>query len=119
MSTRDWIVLGVIVAVVGVVTLVIAIRLILRLVAVRRALSALGVKGQVVFWGALVYTIFPIDILPDPIYLDDITVLGGALWFLTRLLRKQETLAGAPEHIRRVAQVHSHQQARRAERTGR
>jgi uncharacterized membrane protein YkvA (DUF1232 family) len=119
MSTRDWIVLGVIVGVVAVVTLVIAIRLVLRLVAVRRALSAVGVKGQVVFWGALVYTIFPIDILPDPIYLDDITVLGGAVWFLTRLLRRQETLAGAPEHLRRVTQLGIRQRARRAERTGR
>jgi uncharacterized membrane protein YkvA (DUF1232 family) len=118
MSRRDWIVLGVIVAVVAVVTLVIAVRLIFRLVAVRRALAAVGAKGQLVFWGALVYTLFPIDILPDPIYLDDITVLGGALWFLTRLLRKQETLAGAPEHVRRLAQVGSRQRARRAERTG-
>jgi uncharacterized membrane protein YkvA (DUF1232 family) len=49
----------------------------------------------VVFWAALIYTIFPIDILPDPIYLDDVTVLGAALWFLNRLLRRQTSLPKA------------------------
>jgi uncharacterized membrane protein YkvA (DUF1232 family) len=107
MSRQEWIILGVIVAVVAVVTLVFAVRLLFRLVAVRRALSTMGAKGQVVFWGALIYTIFPIDILPDPIYLDDITVLGGAVWFLTRLLRKQESLTGLPEQVRRLSRVGS------------
>ncbi len=105
MSRQTWIILGVVVGVIAVVTLVWAIRLILRLVAVRRTLGTLGAKGQVVFWGALIYTIFPIDILPDPIYLDDIGVLGGALWFLTRLARKQSTLAEAPTHVRKLAEL--------------
>ena len=64
----------------------------LRLVAVRRALVADGRQGNGGVLGALIYTIFPIDILPDPIYLDDVTVLGTALWFLTRLLRRQTSL---------------------------
>lgn len=114
MSRNAWIVLGVVVAVVGVLTLVWAVRLVLRLFAVRRALGTMGAKGKLVFWGALAYTIFPIDLLPDPIYLDDVTVLGGALWFLTRLLRQQTTLADAPTHVRRLAELGARTRARRA-----
>ncbi|WP_051368018.1 YkvA family protein [Hamadaea tsunoensis] len=90
MSRQAWIVLGVIAALVAVVTLIGAIRLIVRLVGVKRALGAAGTGGKVAFWGALAYTIFPIDILPDPIYLDDMAVLGGALFYLTKLLRSQK-----------------------------
>jgi uncharacterized membrane protein YkvA (DUF1232 family) len=96
MSRQAWIVLGAVVAVVAVVTLVWAVRLLLRLFAVRRVLYSMGGKGKLVFWGAVLYTIFPIDILPDPIYLDDVTVLTGALWFLTRLVQRQAGLAEAP-----------------------
>src|SRR5262245_40613445 len=62
MSREEWIVLGAIGIVVAVVSLVWAIRLALRLVAVRRALVSLGGKGTAVFWAAMIYTIFPIDI---------------------------------------------------------
>ncbi len=116
MSRTTWIILGVVVAVVAVVTLVWAIRLALRLVTVKRALGAMGAKGQFVFWGAIIYTIFPIDILPDPIYLDDVTVLGGALWFLTRLLRRKTTLAEGGAHARGLAELGGRVRARRASR---
>jgi uncharacterized membrane protein YkvA (DUF1232 family) len=105
MSRQAWIIVGAVVAVVAVVTLVWAVRLLLRLFAVRRALYSMGAKGKLVFWGAVLYTIFPIDILPDPIYLDDVTVLGGALWFLTRLVRRQASMAEAPVHARRLAAI--------------
>jgi uncharacterized membrane protein YkvA (DUF1232 family) len=105
MSRQAWIVVGAVVAVVAVVTLVWAVRLLLRLFAVRRVLYSMGAKGKLVFWGSVLYTIFPIDILPDPIYLDDVAVLTGALWFLTRLLRRQSGLAEAPAHVRRLATI--------------
>ena len=99
MSRTSWIVLGVAVGVIAVVTLVLAVRMAARLVSMRRLLDSLGVKGKVAFWGALAYTVFPIDLLPDPIYLDDMAVLGAALVYLTRLARKRGTLAGAlPPH---------------------
>ena len=60
-------------------------------------------RRKVRVWGALAYLIFPIDILPDPIDLDDVAVVGGALFFLTRLLRKQETSRGAIPHAQRLA----------------
>jgi uncharacterized membrane protein YkvA (DUF1232 family) len=105
MSRQAWIVLGVVVAVVAVVTLVWAVRLLLRLFAVRRVLYSMGAKGKLVFWGAVLYTIFPIDILPDPIYLDDVTVLTGALWFLNRLVQRQAGLAEAPARADRPAAI--------------
>ncbi|NUT32853.1 MAG: DUF1232 domain-containing protein, partial [Hamadaea sp.] len=64
-------------------------RLGVRLVATKRALGDLGAGGKIAFWGALAYTILPIDLLPDPIYLDDMGVLGLALLYLTNLLRKR------------------------------
>ena len=64
-------------------------------------LGALGVGGKVAFYGALMYTILPIDLLPDPIYLDDMGVLAGALIYLTRLVHKhraaQRRLPGQPD----------------------
>jgi uncharacterized membrane protein YkvA (DUF1232 family) len=103
MSRDTWIVIGVVVLIVAVVTLVAALRLVFRLVTVKRALGQLGTSGKWAFWGALAYLVFPIDILPDPIYLDDWAVLGGALVFLTKLLKKQETLAGGIPHAQRIA----------------
>jgi uncharacterized membrane protein YkvA (DUF1232 family) len=112
MSRDTWIVIGAVVSIVAIVTLVAALRLVFRLVTVKRMLGELGTGGKWAFWGAIAYLVFPIDILPDPIYLDDMAVLGGALFFLTRLLRKQETLRAAVPHARRIAsRVAAHQPA--------
>ena len=103
MSRDTWILIGAIVVIIGAITLFFALRLMFKLVVVKRALGQLGAGGKFAFWGALAYLIFPIDILPDPIYLDDVAVVGAALFFLTRLLRKQETLRGAIPHAQRLA----------------
>jgi hypothetical protein len=116
MSRDTWIVLIVVVAIVAVVTLVWALRLVFKLVSMRKMLGELGTGGNVAFWGALAYTIFPIDLLPDPIYLDDMAVLSGALFYLTRLLKKKETLAGALPHARRVAEMRTRSRSRERER---
>jgi uncharacterized membrane protein YkvA (DUF1232 family) len=57
-------------------------------------LDQLGVGGKIAFWGALIYTVFPIDLLPDPIYLDDMGVLAGSAIYLTRLIHKRRQAAG-------------------------
>ncbi|GAB7052823.1 DUF1232 domain-containing protein [Catenuloplanes indicus] len=54
----------------------------------RRMLTELGAGGKFAFWGAIVYTISPVDLLPDPILLDDLGVLAGSLLYLTHLVRK-------------------------------
>ena len=82
--------MAVVVAVIGVATLVVAIKFAKRLIVTRRALGQLGIDGKIAFYGALAYTIFPIDLLPDPIYLDDIGVLAAALFYLNASLREKQ-----------------------------
>jgi hypothetical protein len=88
-SREQWIAVGVVVAIVGLLTLYGAIRLLIKLFRMRKSLGELTTGGKIAFYGSLLYTIFPVDLLPDPIYLDDMAVLGTALVYLTRLLRRR------------------------------
>jgi hypothetical protein len=88
-SGETWALVITAVVVIGVVTLAGAIWFVWKLIVTRRALGELGIEGKVAFYGALVYTIFPVDLLPDPIYLDDIGVLAAALYYLTNSLRER------------------------------
>lgn len=84
----------------AIATLVGAVVLAVRVVRTRRLLAGLGAGGKVAFYGALIYTIFPVDLLPDPIYLDDMGVLAGALIYLTRLVHQRRAgrrLPGQPD----------------------
>ncbi|MGI5237454.1 DUF1232 domain-containing protein [Dactylosporangium sp. CA-139066] len=86
--------------------LVLAVVLAVRVWKTGKYLQAMGVGGRWVFWGAIIYTICPIDLLPDPIYLDDVGVLGGALIYLSRLAVKarqnrQPGQAPLPPQLRR------------------
>lgn len=68
-------------AILVVAMLAVAIALLVRLVRARRTLRAAGlpVERQWVFWGAVTYLVLPADLLPDPVFLDDIGVLVLAL----------------------------------------
>ena len=68
--------------------LVVAIVLATRVWKTGKYLQAMGAGGKFAFWGAIIYTVSPVDLLPDPIYLDDVGVLGAALLYLTRLAAK-------------------------------
>ncbi|SRR5690554_1976775 len=96
MSGEAWALVAALVVAIGVVTLVFAIRMAKRLIITRRALGELGLEGKVAFYGALIYTISPIDLLPDPIFLDDIGVLAAALFFLTNKLQERRQVPGRP-----------------------
>jgi hypothetical protein len=102
MSRQTW-VLVVIAGILAIATLVGAVVLAVRVVRTRRMLTGLGTGGKVAFYGALIYTIFPIDVLPDPIYLDDMGVLAAALIYLTRLVHKRRAvgrrLPGQPDAL--------------------
>lgn len=69
----------------------VAVLVALRLIRARRLLRQAGVpeSTKLVFWGALLYLVFPLDLVPDPVYLDDIGVLFLAL-------RSLRTAAGRP-----------------------
>ncbi|WP_181383510.1 YkvA family protein [Streptomyces sp. NWU339] len=68
-------------AVVAAAVLACAVAVLVRLVRTRRALRDAGLPTgpRWVFWGAVLYLVLPADLLPDPVYLDDIGVLLLAL----------------------------------------
>lgn len=45
-------------------------------------------KARVSFWLSIVYAICPLDLLPDPIYFDDIAVLIAGLIHVSTVLKK-------------------------------
>ncbi|MEV0153088.1 YkvA family protein [Micromonospora sp. NPDC050686] len=96
MDRQTW-PLVVLAGIVLVAALVGAVLLAIRVVRTRRMLGALGAGGKVAFYGALIYAIFPVDVLPDPIYLDDLGVLAAALIYLTRLAHRRRAERGLPE----------------------
>jgi hypothetical protein len=90
MSREAWILVIAAGALVLIGSLIGAIVLAVKVVRVRNQLGALGFGGKVAFYGALIFTIFPVDLLPDPIYLDDMGVLGLSLLYLNSLLRRRQ-----------------------------
>ncbi|MGW3647153.1 YkvA family protein [Streptomyces sp. NPDC000878] len=84
-----------VVAVLAVAALAVAATVLVRLVRTRRDLRRAGLPtgSRWVFWGAVAYLVLPTDLVPDPVYLDDIGVLLLAL----RSLRTQaRELDGGP-----------------------
>ncbi len=72
-----------------------AVTLTVRLIRARRILKEAGVplEHKAAYWGALLYTLSPVDLLPDPVYLDDVGVLLLALHVLHSSVRERP---GAP-----------------------
>jgi uncharacterized membrane protein YkvA (DUF1232 family) len=79
MDSWTWVIVAIVL--VAAVVLAVAVRLLLRLVRTRRDLRRAGLPTgpKWVFWGAVLYLVLPTDVLPDPVYLDDIGVLLLAL----------------------------------------
>ncbi|MET8445989.1 YkvA family protein [Streptomyces sp. NPDC005209] len=77
--------------------LALAVVLLVRLVRARRTLRRAGLPTgpRWVFWGAVLYLVLPTDLLPDPVYLDDIGVLLIAL----RTLRPERAVSAVPTDI--------------------
>ncbi|KND42553.1 MULTISPECIES: YkvA family protein [Streptomyces] len=80
MDSWTWGVIAAI-ALVAAAVLGVAVWLLLRLVRTRRELNRAGLPTgpKWVFWGAVLYLVLPTDLVPDPVYLDDIGVLLLAL----------------------------------------
>src|SRR5688572_10656120 len=89
LSDGDWTLIAVLVGILAVATIIGAAVLWLKVWKTRKMLGDLGAGGKVAFYGALIYTVFPVDLLPDPVYLDDMGVLTAALIYLTRLYHKR------------------------------
>jgi uncharacterized protein DUF1232 len=91
MRTELWVVVAVAAALI-VTTVVLAGMLLVRLVRARRRLRDAGipVENKMIFWGALIYLASPVDLLPDPVLLDDI----GFLLLAVRSLQSAADRAG-------------------------
>ena len=89
----------VIVAVLAVMLLAVAIGVFVRLVRTRRSMKRAGLPTgpKWVFWGAVLYFVLPTDLMPDPVYLDDIAVLLLALRTMRNSLGEQEK--GLPREL--------------------
>ncbi|MFF4427810.1 DUF1232 domain-containing protein [Streptomyces sp. NPDC001513] len=55
--------------------------LLVRVFKARRLLLDAGIplRDKALFWVAVIYTVSPVDLIPDPVYLDDIGLLLLAL----------------------------------------
>ncbi|WP_435972017.1 YkvA family protein [Streptomyces sp. Qhu_M48] len=78
MDSSLWFVVA---AVVALVMAACAAVLLVRVFRARRLLLDAGIplRSKALFWAAVVYTVSPVDLIPDPVYLDDIGVLLVAL----------------------------------------
>ncbi|MFD5415167.1 DUF1232 domain-containing protein [Streptomyces nojiriensis] len=78
MDGKVWLALGTVIAV-GLA--IAAAVLLVRVFAARRLLVDAGIplRDKALFWAAVIYTVSPLDLIPDPVYLDDIGLLLLAL----------------------------------------
>ncbi|MDA5283243.1 YkvA family protein [Streptomyces sp. NPDC054904] len=91
MDGKVWLVIA---AVLAVALAIAAAVLLVRVFAARKLLLDAGIplRDKALFWVAVVYTISPVDLIPDPVYLDDVGVLLLAL----RSLHAAAQAAGRP-----------------------
>ncbi|GAA2983726.1 YkvA family protein [Actinokineospora diospyrosa] len=75
-----------------VVLVLIAVVLVVMLVRKHRRVHQpdTPVPTKVAYWLSLAYTAFPIDVLPDPVYFDDIVVLTSGLIYVSTSLRRKD-----------------------------
>ncbi len=53
---------------------------------------AMPAATKVAFYAALIYAICPVDLIPDPVYLDDAGVLAAAIAYITRTAQRRGLL---------------------------
>ncbi|MGW1817459.1 YkvA family protein [Streptomyces sp. NPDC002125] len=78
MDTWVWLLIG---AIVLLLLAGCAAVLLVRVIRARKLLMDAGIplRDKALVWAAVIYTVSPVDLLPDPVYLDDIGFLLLAL----------------------------------------
>ncbi|GAA2992709.1 YkvA family protein [Streptomyces fulvorobeus] len=78
MDTKGWLILA---AILALLTMGVAAVLLVRVLRARKLLLAAGIplRDKALVGAAVIYTVSPVDLLPDPVYLDDIGFLMLAL----------------------------------------
>ncbi|MGC5396176.1 YkvA family protein [Streptomyces sp. DT20] len=99
MDTTAWLVIG---AVLALLTVGIAVVLLVRVFRARKLLVDAGIplQNKALVWAAVIYTVSPVDLLPDPVYLDDI----GFLMLALRSLHAAARAAGVGGRTERPAE---------------
>ncbi|WP_393063218.1 YkvA family protein [Streptomyces sp. LN549] len=97
MDTTAWIVIG---AVLVLLVMGVAAVLLVRVLRARKLLADAGIPlhNKALLWAAVIYTVSPVDLLPDPVYLDDV----GFLLLALRSLHAAARAAGAAGAGRRA-----------------
>ncbi|GAA2109315.1 hypothetical protein GCM10009759_49820 [Kitasatospora saccharophila] len=74
-----------------VATVAAAIVLVVKLVRTKRLLADTNIpmSKKLLFWGAIAYLVFPVDLMPDPVLIDDIGVLLLALRSLNKAVPEE------------------------------
>ncbi|MEU0137234.1 YkvA family protein [Streptomyces sp. NPDC006296] len=90
MDISVWLVLG---ALAALLMAGAAAVLLVRVIRARKLLVDAGIplQNKALVWAAVIYTVSPVDLLPDPVYLDDI----GFLLLALRSLHAAAHTAGA------------------------
>lgn len=99
MDTTAWLIIG---AVLVLLTVGIAAVLLVRVFRARKLLVDAGIPlhNKALVWAAMIYTVSPVDLLPDPVYLDDI----GFLMLALRSLHAAARAAGVGGRTERPAE---------------
>ncbi|MFF3171310.1 YkvA family protein [Streptomyces sp. NPDC057900] len=99
MDTTAWLIIG---AVLVLLTVGIAAVLLVRVFRARKLLVDAGIplQNKALVWAAVIYTVSPVDLLPDPVYLDDI----GFLMLALRSLHAAARAAGVGGRTERPAE---------------
>jgi uncharacterized membrane protein YkvA (DUF1232 family) len=82
--------LGVFALLVLLVTCAIVLTLVVKIIKKYKLVHQpyMPMSAKVAFYGSIIYTIFPLDLLPDPVLLDDIGVLAAALMYIGHITKK-------------------------------
>ncbi|MFJ8643194.1 YkvA family protein [Streptomyces sp. NPDC093610] len=95
MDTSVWLLIG---ALVLLLMAGAAAILLVRVIRARKLLVDAGIplRDKALFWASVIYTVSPVDLLPDPVYLDDIGFLLLALRSLHAAAQKAGVGRGRP-----------------------
>ncbi|MFG2535835.1 YkvA family protein [Streptomyces sp. NPDC048511] len=95
MDTSVWLLIG---ALVLLLMAGCAAVLLVRVIRARKLLVDAGIplRDKALFWASVIYTVSPVDLLPDPVYLDDIGFLLLALRSLHAAAQKAGVGRGRP-----------------------
>jgi uncharacterized membrane protein YkvA (DUF1232 family) len=99
---HGWLIVGIVLVVAALAATLVGVTVLLvKMVRIRALLRSAGVPraGKVAFWASIVYLVCPVDLLPDPIFLDDIGFLLLALRSLKTTVQQAGLAIGPRDEV--------------------